>query len=362
MRMPGWPALADPTGAAQKNAALWGKDLDVGRRPTSPPATSMRSPGCWRSARPTPAEQAATFSRFALFVQNRGWIGARCLDISKVGDGRRRAAQGGDACQIMTLSDQRKVTPAIGAEISGVDLAGPLSQRQASELHDALMAHQVIFFRDQQMSVEQHKAFGRLFGELLVHPAARAELEGHPEIRVVHADEKTKVATGEVWHSDMSCEPEPPMGSILYLHETPAGRRRHAVRQHVSRLRDAVGADQAAVRGADGDAQPARTSIPRRLWTQRQEVPRGRPSGRAHPSGDRPQGAVRQPRLHHAHHGAAEARERRAARDAAAPRRDAGVPVPLPLAAPLGGLLGQSLRACTARRSTITRRCGTAIG
>ena len=51
--------------------------------------------------------------------------------------------------------------------------------------------------------------------------ATRAEIEGHPEIRVVHADEKTKVATGEVWHSDMSCEPEPPMGSILYLHQSP---------------------------------------------------------------------------------------------------------------------------------------------
>ena len=67
----------------------------------------------------------------------------------------------------------RKLTPAIGAEVSGVDLAS-LSNQQASEVHDALMAHQVLFFRDQQMSVDQHKAFGRLFGELLVHPAARA--------------------------------------------------------------------------------------------------------------------------------------------------------------------------------------------
>ncbi len=117
--------------------------------------------------------------------------------------------------------DIRKVTPAIGAEISGIDLAGPLSNTEASALHDALMAHQVLFFRDQHMSVDQHKALGRLFGELLIHPAARAELEGHPEIRVVHADENTKVATGEVWHSDMSCEPEPPMGSILHLQQTP---------------------------------------------------------------------------------------------------------------------------------------------
>ncbi len=119
----------------------------------------------------------------------------------------------------MTLS-VAKLTPSIGAEISGVDLAA-LSNAQASALHDALMAHQVIFFRDQKMTVEQHKALGRLFGELLVHPAAKAEVEGHPEIRVVHADENSKTVTGEVWHSDLSCTAEPPMGSILYLHQTP---------------------------------------------------------------------------------------------------------------------------------------------
>jgi taurine dioxygenase len=120
----------------------------------------------------------------------------------------------------MTLTLQ-KLTPAIGAEISGVDLSMPLSNSEVSALHDALMAHQVIFFRDQQMSVEQHKAFGRLFGELTVHPAAKGEVEGHPEIRTVHADQNSKTVTGEVWHSDLSCAAEPPMGSILYMHETP---------------------------------------------------------------------------------------------------------------------------------------------
>jgi taurine dioxygenase len=71
------------------------------------------------------------------------------------------------------------------------------------------------------MSVEQHKAPGRLFGERLVLPAAQAELEGHPEIRVVHSGAWTKVATGEVWHSGLSCQAGPPMGSIPSVHETP---------------------------------------------------------------------------------------------------------------------------------------------
>lgn len=75
--------LADPTGAAQKNAALWGKDLDVS---SADFATGNLYALTWllAKARRTPAEQAATFARFALFVQGRGWIGTRCLDISKV--------------------------------------------------------------------------------------------------------------------------------------------------------------------------------------------------------------------------------------------------------------------------------------
>jgi hypothetical protein len=62
---------------------LWSKDLDVAAADF---ATSNIYALAWllARARPTPAEQAATFSRFGLFVQERGWIGARCLDISKV--------------------------------------------------------------------------------------------------------------------------------------------------------------------------------------------------------------------------------------------------------------------------------------
>ena len=180
----------------------------------------------------------------------------------------------------------RKLTPAIGAEVSGVDLAS-LSNQQASEWDYALMAHHVLFFRDQQMSVDQHKAFGRLFGELLIHPAARIEVEGHPEIRVVHADEKTKTATGEVWHSDMSCEPEPPMGLDPLPAPVAAGRRRHRLRQHVSRLRDPVGADQAPGRGPVGLPHERACLLARGVRALGQEVSRGRPSHRAHASGDR---------------------------------------------------------------------------
>jgi taurine dioxygenase len=115
----------------------------------------------------------------------------------------------------------RNATPSIGAEILGADLSKPLGSQQFQEVHDALMDRLVIFFRDQNLSPERHKEFGRRFGKLHVHPAALTELPDHPEIFVIKADEKSKRIAGEEWHSDVSCDAEPPMGSILYLTTVP---------------------------------------------------------------------------------------------------------------------------------------------
>ena len=115
----------------------------------------------------------------------------------------------------------RKLNPVIGAEISGVDLSKELDSQQFKELHEALMENLVIFFRNQNLTVEQHKAFGRRFGKLHVHPNAAQELAGHPEILVIKADENSKHVAGEEWHSDVSCDEEPPMGSVLHMHTVP---------------------------------------------------------------------------------------------------------------------------------------------
>src|SRR5436309_11501874 len=114
-----------------------------------------------------------------------------------------------------------KLTPHVGAVISGVDLSKPLDDGTFKDIHACLIDNGVIFFRDQHLTVEQHKAFGRRFGDLHIHPAAPGLVEGHPEILVIHADETSKRVAGEAWHSDVSCDPEPPMGSILYMHELP---------------------------------------------------------------------------------------------------------------------------------------------
>jgi taurine dioxygenase len=114
-----------------------------------------------------------------------------------------------------------KLTPHVGAEIRGVDLSQPIEEPIFKEIHAALIDNGVIFFRDQHLTPEQQKTFGRLFGELHLHPAAPRELPEHPEILVIHADENSRHVAGENWHSDVSCDLQPPMGSILYMHELP---------------------------------------------------------------------------------------------------------------------------------------------
>src|SRR5579885_1314755 len=112
-----------------------------------------------------------------------------------------------------------KLTPIIGAEIGEVDLSAP-TNRQFEEIHRALAENLVIFFRDQHLTPEQHLDFGRKFGELHIHPAA-PHAPGYPELMIIHADENSPRANGEGWHSDVSCDPEPPMGSILYIRKCP---------------------------------------------------------------------------------------------------------------------------------------------
>ena len=115
----------------------------------------------------------------------------------------------------------QRVSPVIGVEVTGVDLSRPLDETTLAELKSALAEHLVLFFRDQRLTRDQHKAFGRQFGALHVHPAAPKDVE-HPEILVVHGDDKVKFVPGGTWHSDVSCDLEPPMGSILHLVQVPS--------------------------------------------------------------------------------------------------------------------------------------------
>lgn len=114
----------------------------------------------------------------------------------------------------------RPTAGALGAEISGADLA-ELDDATFAEIHAAWLEHEVVFFRDQDLSPEQHKAFGRRFGELQVHPFLHSRKdEGHPEIVVLESNEERPVVAAG-WHSDVTFAEEPPMASILRGVEVP---------------------------------------------------------------------------------------------------------------------------------------------
>ena len=114
----------------------------------------------------------------------------------------------------------KPVTPVIGAEIEGIDLNQPVDDAMFRTIHDALIEHQVLFFRDADISLDKQKALGAMFGELVAHPNDPGPPE-HPEVLIIHADESSKRVAGESWHSDVSCDPAPPLGSILRIHTLP---------------------------------------------------------------------------------------------------------------------------------------------
>lgn len=113
-----------------------------------------------------------------------------------------------------------RLAGACGAVLGGIDLSAELGDTAIAAVRQALLDHQVIFFRDQHMTRDQHKAFGRRFGPLLVHPQY-VNLEGHPELLPVLKEADARENIGGVWHSDLSDLPAPPLGSILYAKEIP---------------------------------------------------------------------------------------------------------------------------------------------
>ncbi len=113
----------------------------------------------------------------------------------------------------------RRVTGGCGAEISGVDLAR-LSNRQWDEVRRAFVDHGVIFFRDQDLSPEQHIQFARRWGPIDINRFF-TPVEGYPEIAEVRKEKAQKTNIGGGWHTDHSYDPAPAMGSILLAREVP---------------------------------------------------------------------------------------------------------------------------------------------
>jgi taurine dioxygenase len=111
-------------------------------------------------------------------------------------------------------------SPAVGAEIGGVDLGQPLSADTVDEIRHALFEFGVVFFRDQTLTPEQHVGFARRFGAINVNRFFKP-VDGYPMIAEVRKEPDQQQNIGGNWHTDHSYDLAPALGSLLYAREVP---------------------------------------------------------------------------------------------------------------------------------------------
>lgn len=115
--------------------------------------------------------------------------------------------------------DVRPLEPTIGAEIHGIDLGAPINDTLRDAIKAAILKYKVVFFRDQDITRDQHLEFARRFGEIYVHPTGPGVV-GHPQLYNIAAVNHPKRAASlgkkpEQFHADTSWRLVPTWGAIL---------------------------------------------------------------------------------------------------------------------------------------------------
>ena len=108
----------------------------------------------------------------------------------------------------------------IGAEIQGVNLSTDLSDAVFSEIRQTFIDHGLIFFRNQELTPDDHLRFAKRWGEININRFF-AKVEGYEQIAEVKKDSDQEINIGGAWHTDHSYDQIPAMGSILLARETP---------------------------------------------------------------------------------------------------------------------------------------------
>ena len=118
----------------------------------------------------------------------------------------------------MPSVDVAPLTTVLGAEVSGVALSPDLDGDSVVTLRQALLRHKVLFFRRQSLDPGSLTGLARLFGEPTEAHPVEPSVEGHPEVLALDSDEG---ARADVWHSDLTFQPSPPMGALLHAMVVP---------------------------------------------------------------------------------------------------------------------------------------------
>lgn len=119
----------------------------------------------------------------------------------------------------MTSLNIKPVSGALGAEINDVDL-GNLSDGELAEIRQAYSDYGVLFFRNQNLSPEQHIAFAELWGKININRFFQA-VDDYPMIALVNKEPEQTMNIGSIWHTDHSYDEIPALGSVLVARELP---------------------------------------------------------------------------------------------------------------------------------------------
>ena len=112
-----------------------------------------------------------------------------------------------------------RLSPALGAVISGIDLNAALNDEAQQGLQAALVEHQVLFLRQQFLQAEQQRDLALLFGDLHIHPIYPAH-ERVAEVMVLDSH-KQDLRDNELWHTDVTFIQTPPLGCVLSAQQVP---------------------------------------------------------------------------------------------------------------------------------------------
>lgn len=111
------------------------------------------------------------------------------------------------------------LSPALGAQIGGVDLSAELSPEHRDAIEQALLEHQVLFFRDQPLTPQQQARFAARFGDLHIHPIY-PNVPEQPQVLILDTA-VTDVRDNAVWHTDVTFLPTPALGAVLSARQLP---------------------------------------------------------------------------------------------------------------------------------------------
>ena len=107
---------------------------------------------------------------------------------------------------------------ALGAEVTGVDLSGPVDDETRAGLHKAVLDHQVVVIRDVEIDPDEHVRLGEQFGEVEVHAFFPNLGPGRERVSVLDSDAGTRAS---MWHTDETFLDRPPMGTLLHAQVIP---------------------------------------------------------------------------------------------------------------------------------------------